>query len=563
MALDAVGHRVRVVTWKSLAPLQAERGTLERAILLGIPMAVLLAIAGGLSIGRRALRPLTEMAAQAGAIGSHNLDARLAMTSPVDELGTLGHAFNQLLERLAAALQQQRVFMADASHQLRTPVSVIRTAAQVMLSREHRSEEEYRESLDVVARQAQRLTKSVEDMFILALADAQARPLHTAPLYFDELVGEVIDDLRVVAESRQVTLRGDFAGEAPLIGDEDLLRQMLANLIDNAIRHTPAGGTVTVSLTRSAAMLTVTVTDTGRGIADRRHRPHLRAIRARRSARLGARRRPRPSDRPLDRRSARRHAAAGIDWCGRQPVRRDAARASNLTVHRPFIGRWPCCGVPVSHGSPSSPVGLLRTLLTTGAVSCTLIALGRAQAPPAVPLTLDAAVERAMAANPSVAAARLRRATTLGAVAVAGERPNPEVRLEFTRETPHEAYTFAVPLETAGKRDRRIAVGEAALGVGDAELVLTMIDLRAAVRRAYFARLVAESRLSLLAESQALTVRARDAAQQRFDAGSAPRLEVLQADLARSDAETQAIAAEGASVAARVRLNTLLGLTLR
>jgi len=267
VALDAVGHRVRVVTWKSLAPLQAERGTLERAILLGIPMAVLLAIAGGLSIGRRALRPLTEMAAQAGAIGSHNLDARLAMTSPVDELGTLGHAFNQLLERLAAALQQQRVFMADASHQLRTPVSVIRTAAQVMLSREHRSEEEYRESLDVVARQAQRLTKSVEDMFILALADAQARPLHTAPLYFDELVGEVIDDLRVVAESRQVTLRGDFAGEAPLIGDEDLLRQMLANLIDNAIRHTPAAGTVTVSLTRSAAMLTVTVTDTGRGIA--------------------------------------------------------------------------------------------------------------------------------------------------------------------------------------------------------------------------------------------------------------------------------------------------------
>jgi two-component system, OmpR family, sensor kinase len=207
------------------------------------------------------------MASQAESIGSHNLDARLSIANPADELGTLGHAFNRLLERLAAALQQQRVFMAEASHQLRTPVSVIRTAAQVMLSREHRPEEEYRESLDVVARQAQRLTKSVDDMFILALADAQARPLHVAPLYFDELVGEVIDDLRVVADSRQVTLRGDSAGEAPLVGDEYLLRQMLTNLIENAIRYAPRGGTVTVMVRLAPATLTVTVTDTGPGIA--------------------------------------------------------------------------------------------------------------------------------------------------------------------------------------------------------------------------------------------------------------------------------------------------------
>jgi len=265
--LDYLGHHLRVVTWKSLAPLHAEGNTLERAMLLGIPVAVLLAIGGGLSIGRRALRPLGEMASQAEAIGTHNLHARLSIANPRDELGTLGHAFNELLERLAASLQQQRAFMADASHQLRTPVSVIRTAAQVTLSRDHRSETEYRESLDVVARQAQRLTKSVDDMFILALADTEARPLQNAPLYLDELVGEVVDDLRMVADARNVTLRGDSAGETPFRGDEYLLRQMLTNLLENAIRHTPRLGVVAVSITRAANALTVAVTDTGPGIA--------------------------------------------------------------------------------------------------------------------------------------------------------------------------------------------------------------------------------------------------------------------------------------------------------
>lgn len=260
------GHALRIVAWKSLSPLQAERRTLERALLLGIPLAVLFSIVGGLSIGRRALRPLGEMAGQAGRVGS-DLRSRLSASNPTDELGTLAHAFNGLLDRLAASLQQQRTFMADASHQLRTPVSVIRTAAQVMLSRERRSEAEYRESLDVVARQARRLTKMVDDMFVLALADAGARPLQVAPLYLDEVVGEVVDDLRLLAKTHLVTLRNESAGEAPFVGDEELLRQLLTNLLDNAIRHTPHQGTVTVSLTRTKGTLSVTVTDTGPGIA--------------------------------------------------------------------------------------------------------------------------------------------------------------------------------------------------------------------------------------------------------------------------------------------------------
>src|SRR4030095_1993265 len=122
---------------------------------------------------------------------------------------------------------------ADASHQLRTPVSVIRTTAQVTLGREHRSDAEYRESLDIVARQAQRLTKMVDDMFVIALADAGARPLQLAPLYLDEVVAGAIDDFRLLAQSRQIDVRSESSGEASVVGDEHLLRQLVMNLIEN------------------------------------------------------------------------------------------------------------------------------------------------------------------------------------------------------------------------------------------------------------------------------------------------------------------------------------------
>ena len=132
VAASARASDVRVVTWKAMGPLEVERRTLGRALLIGIPIAVCVSILGGLTIGRRALRPLTVMASQAGAIRSSDLDARLSVTSASDELDMVGLAFNGLLERLAAARRQQRTFMADASHQLRTPVSVIRTTAQAL-----------------------------------------------------------------------------------------------------------------------------------------------------------------------------------------------------------------------------------------------------------------------------------------------------------------------------------------------------------------------------------------------------------------------------------------------
>lgn len=174
-------------------------------------------------------------------------------------------------------------------------------------------------------------------------------------------------------------------------------------------------------------------------------------------------------------------------------------------------------------------------------------------------LTLEAALARALEANPTLVAARMRRAVDLAGRDVARERLNPEVRVEAERETPKYSYTFALPLELGGKRRRRIAVSDAAIRTGEAELSVAILDMRASVRRTYFDRVVADARLLLQGELRDLAVRVRDAAQQRFEAGSSPRLELVQAQLALSQVENDAAAAAAESAAARTQLNALLG----
>ncbi len=182
-----------------------------------------------------------------------------------------------------------------------------------------------------------------------------------------------------------------------------------------------------------------------------------------------------------------------------------------------------------------------------------------AQVTPDNSLTLQAAMDRALTANPTIAAARLTSAINLAGRALAGERLNPEATVEFEKETPKQAYGFALPLELGGKRAKRIAVSEATIRAGEAELTATIAQVRNEVRRAYYEVLVADARLLVLREMRDLAQRVRDTAQARFDAGDAPRLEVLQASLVLAAAENETIAVQGTSVAARTRLNALIG----
>jgi cobalt-zinc-cadmium efflux system outer membrane protein len=181
-------------------------------------------------------------------------------------------------------------------------------------------------------------------------------------------------------------------------------------------------------------------------------------------------------------------------------------------------------------------VGVAALLLSTD-VAAQVAAVGS--------LTMQAAINRALAANPTIAAARLRGPINLANLAVARERLNPEASIELEKETPKEAYGMAVPFELGGKRTRRIEVAEATIRAGDAELAATIAQVRNDVRRAYFGQMVAEQRLTILREQRDISIRTLDTAQARLDAGDVPRLEVMQAELALAAVENEATAAEG------------------
>lgn len=174
--------------------------------------------------------------------------------------------------------------------------------------------------------------------------------------------------------------------------------------------------------------------------------------------------------------------------------------------------------------------------------------------------TYAEALQRALTANPAIVAARARRAIGAAGVAVAGERLNPEGRVEFDRDEPHQAYAVAVPIELGGKRSKRIAVAAAEANTAEAEIAQLVVETRTAVRRSYFERSIADARLALLDDLQTIVTRARDAARARFEAGSSPRLELLQAELALAQAQNESVGARGAAAAAQAKFNSLLGL---
>jgi cobalt-zinc-cadmium efflux system outer membrane protein len=177
-------------------------------------------------------------------------------------------------------------------------------------------------------------------------------------------------------------------------------------------------------------------------------------------------------------------------------------------------------------------------------------------------LSLNDAMARAIEANRTLLAARTARAIDVAGIQAARQRPNPEVSFENERETPHWAFTGTVPLETSGKRQRRIDVANATLAVTEAETARITADVRADVRRAYYQVVGAVRRVAIAQELEAIQSRARDAAQDRFQTGAAPRLEPLQASLALAQAQNEVAAARGDLNAARADLNALLAYPL-
>ncbi len=255
----------------TLDPLVRQQAILSRVLLVATPLVVLLAAGVCWWVASSALRPVTAMAAQAEAITVTSSAWQLDIPPATDELSQLAGAFNRLLHRLSAASDAQRQFMADASHELRTPVSVIQTATEVTLERQEREPWEYREALTIVNEQSTRLNRMVEDMLVLARADAGGYQLKPRPVDLDEVVAECVRGVSMVAASRHVALVTEIEPDVSLNADDRLLRQLATNLLTNAVQYTPAGGSVTVAVKNESGGALMTVSDTGPGIppADR------------------------------------------------------------------------------------------------------------------------------------------------------------------------------------------------------------------------------------------------------------------------------------------------------
>ncbi len=268
-------HRARyiVVAGGSLESTDEELESLREILAYVVPLALMLAGIGGWFLARQSLSPVATMVERARRMSAEDLSGRLPVANPRDELGRLAETFNDLLGRLEASITAQRQltatqrqFMADASHELRTPVTTTRTAANVALQQPHREERDYRDTLAIIEQQATRLSRIVDDMFTLARADAGTYPLRQTPMYLDEVVEDEVKAARVLASTRDVSIEAATIPSAALTGDEDLIRRLMVNLLDNAVRHTSQGSIVRVDLEQAPGGYALSISDRGPGI---------------------------------------------------------------------------------------------------------------------------------------------------------------------------------------------------------------------------------------------------------------------------------------------------------
>lgn len=227
---------------------------------------LVVAACGGYWLSRRALAPVDAMTRAARSISVESLSQRLPVPNTGDEIERLARAWNQVLERLETSVERIRQFTADASHELRTPTALIRATAELALRRERESDD-YRKALADIEREAGRMTELIESMLALARSDGSRSQMPLAPVDVNRLAADVAAQSEILAQDKGVRIQTHTAMENALAeANEAGLRRLLRILVDNALDHTAAGGTVTVSVAPQNGSVDLAVRDTGEGI---------------------------------------------------------------------------------------------------------------------------------------------------------------------------------------------------------------------------------------------------------------------------------------------------------
>lgn len=260
------GHELFVELSMPLTNFNQTLSTLGRVMMTVLPVVLLAAVAGGWWLARRALMPVGAMTQEARAINAGDLSARLSVPQTRDELQDLAEAWNELLVRIESSVRGIRRFTADAAHELRTPVTVLRTSAELAL-RHPRSSESYRQTLSSIQHETEQMTELLDELLLLARGDAGQWQFRFDTVFADDVLRGLRKFIAPLAENRNIHVDWTIPDQPAMVwADDSALRRLVLILIDNALKFTPAEGNVIVRLQPLEEGCVIEVEDTGCGI---------------------------------------------------------------------------------------------------------------------------------------------------------------------------------------------------------------------------------------------------------------------------------------------------------
>jgi len=256
-----------------LSQLHAVLRNLAVSLLLLLPLTVILTGLSGIFLVQLTLRPVDRMIDTIHQITAENLKLRLQIPGTRDEIDALAKTFNEMIGRLDEAFTTQRQFMEDISHELKTPLSVLKGELEVTLKK-IRSPQEYETTLQSSLEEVNGLVGIVENLLTLARFDAKTTTLQARPLDLDVLIKDSVEAIQVLGHQKDIGIQFNSAHTVEIIADKNQLKRLVLNILDNAIKYTPPGGKISIDLRQQKDSVVIDISDTGVGIPER-ELPHI------------------------------------------------------------------------------------------------------------------------------------------------------------------------------------------------------------------------------------------------------------------------------------------------
>jgi len=250
----------------SLKEREEVMGAFSAVLGVGLPVVILIVVAGGYFLISQALRPVKKIVDAAQTISLHHLDQRLPVVRTGDEIEALSVGLNEMIARLEDAFRHASRFSSDASHEMRTPLTIVRGELEAII-RNPQLDPGVREAVGSVLEEAERLAKLVEGLFAISRLESGEATMEISRFDLSNLVLTTADQIRLLAEDREIRLTSEAPLPVEIAGDRARLKQVVVNLLDNAIKYTPQGGAVHLSVRAEASQAVFRVTDNGKGIA--------------------------------------------------------------------------------------------------------------------------------------------------------------------------------------------------------------------------------------------------------------------------------------------------------